>query len=206
LELGKTVLWRNNVERRLARNLDQAEAQAAAERPDVILVDGRLDEAASLVKGLRHHPVTRTVSIVAIGNDDLGSSDLELLQNGANAILHLPSNPEWDDRLYRLIHVPVRRSTRFNVHLQMDAWFGPEGATFPGQALNLSVNGMLFTVERVFRVGDDVHFAFQLPELPGIIEGSGTVTRLAGARQYGLELTHVKGDGRQRIRAFVEGG
>jgi hypothetical protein len=32
------------------------------------------------------------------------------------------------------------------------------------------------------------------------------VVRLAGARQYGLELTHVKGDGRQRIRAFVEGG
>ena len=28
----------------------------------------------------------------------------------------------------------------------------------------------------------------------------------AHARQYGLEMTHVKADGRQRIRAFVEGG
>jgi hypothetical protein len=55
-------------------------------------------------------------------------------------------------------------------------------------------------------VGDDIHFVFQLPNLPGLVEGSGTVARLAGARQYGLELTHVKGDGRQRIRAFVEGG
>jgi CheY-like chemotaxis protein len=200
------VLWRNNVDRRRAASLDEARTQAAAERPDVILVDGRMPDAALFVSGLRQEPATRTVSIVAIGNDDLGTSDLDLLQCGANAILHLPSDPEWDDRLYRLIHVPVRRATRFKVHLQMDAWFGPEGASFVGQALNLSVNGMLFSTDRTLRVGDDVHFAFQLPDIQGIVEGSGTVTRLAGAHQYGLEMTHVKGDGRQRIRAFVEGG
>jgi DNA-binding response OmpR family regulator len=200
------VLWRNNVDRRMARDLEEARVQAAAERPDVILIDGRVPDAASFVSALRHDPATRTVSIVAIGSDELGSSDLELLQSGANAILHLPSNPDWDDRLYRLIHVPIRRSTRFEVYLQVDAGFGPEGTSFAGQALNLSVNGMLFTVDRLLRVGDDLHFAFQLPETAGIIQGSGTVTRLAGARQYGLEMTHVKGDGRQRIRTFVEGG
>ena len=206
MELGETVLWRNNVDRRQAGTLEEAEAHAAAERPDLIVVDGRMPEAAAFVIGLRSQPATHTVSIVAIGHDDLGSSDLELLQSGANAILHLPSNPEWDDRLYRLIHVPVRRATRFKVHLQMDAWFGPEGASFAGQGLNLSVSGMLLAVDRLLQVGDDLHFAFQLPNLPGIIEGSGTVARLAGAKEYGLELTHVKGDGRQRIRTFVEGG
>ena len=200
------MLWRNNVDRRMARNLAEARTQAAAERPDVILIDGRMKDAAAFVIALRHDAVTRTVSIVAIGSDELGSSDLELLQGGANAILHLPSNPEWDDRLYRLIHVPVRRSTRFEVHLQVDAGFGPEGAIFAGQALNLSVSGMLFTVDRLLRVGDDLHFAFQLPQVVGIVEGSGTVMRLAGARQYGLELSHVKGDGRHRIRTYVEGG
>jgi CheY-like chemotaxis protein len=192
------------VQRRRAASLEVAQAQVALERPDVILVDGRMPEAASFVEGLRHHPPTRAVSIVAIGSDELGGSDLELLQSGANAILHLPPNPEWDDRLYRLIHVPVRRSTRFGVHLEVDAGFGPEGGSFPGQALNLSVNGMLIAVDRLLRVGDDLHFAFLLPPLPGLIEGTGTVTRLAGAKHYGLELTHVKGDGRQRIRAFVE--
>jgi PilZ domain len=158
------------------------------------------------VSGLRHDPATHTVSIVAIGSDELGGSDLELLQCGANAILHLPSDPDWDDRLYRLIHVPVRRSTRFGVHVEVDAGFGPEGGSLQGQAFNLSVNGMLIAVDRPLRVGDDLHFAFLLPPHPEAIEGTGTVTRLAGARHYGLELTHVKGDGRQRIRAFVEGG
>ncbi len=200
------MLWRSNVDRRQARSLEEARAQAAAERPDLILVDGRMPQAVSFVSALRHDPATRTVSLVAIGGDDLGASDLELLQSGVNAILHLPSNPDWDDRLYRLIHVPVRRATRFEVHLQVDAGFGPEGSTFTGQALNLSVNGMLISVERSLRVGDDLHFAFQLPQAAGFIEGSGTVTRSAGARQYGMEMTHVKGDGRHRIRTFVEGG
>jgi CheY-like chemotaxis protein len=203
--LRHTVLWRSNVSRREASTSEEALAQASAERPDVILVDGRMPGAASLVSRLRHDPVTRTVSIVAIGCDELGASDLDLLDSGANAILRLPSNPDWDDRLYRLIHVPLRRAARFDVHLQIDAGFGPEGESFEGHGINLSVNGMLFDTERRLQVGDDLYFAFQLPGTPGLIEGSGTVTRLAGARQYGLELTHVKGDGRQRIRAFVEG-
>ena len=194
------------MDRREASTLDEAHAQAAAERPDVIVVDGRMPEAAAFVSRLRRDPATRTVSIVAIGSDELGSSDLDLLESGVNAILRLPSNPEWDDRLYRLIHVPLRRAARFDVHLQVDAGFGPEGESVRGRGLNLSVNGMLFEIERKLHVGDDLYFAFHLPGVSGIVEGSGTVTRLAGAHQYGLELTHVKGDGRQRIRAFVEGG
>jgi CheY-like chemotaxis protein len=185
---------------------EEAQAQALAERPDVILVDGRMAEAASFVSRLRRDPATRTVSIVAIGSDELGTSDLDLLESGANAILRLPSNPEWDDRLYRLIHVPLRRATRFEIHLQVDAGFGPEGESFRGYCINLSVNGMLLETERRLRVGDDLYFALQLPAVSGFVEGSGTVSRLAGAHQYGLELTHVKGDGRQRIRTFVEGG
>jgi DNA-binding response OmpR family regulator len=198
-------LWRSNVSRREASTPDEAHAQAVAERPDVILVDGRMAGAASLVGRLRHDAATHTVSIVAIGSDELGASDLDLLESGANAILRLPSNPEWDDRLYRLIHVPLRRAARFEIQLQVDAGFGPEGESFRGQGVNLSVNGMLLESERRLHVGDDLSFAFQLPGVSGVVEGTGTVARLAGAHQYGLELTHVKGDGRQRIRAFVEG-
>jgi hypothetical protein len=65
---------------------------------------------------------------------------------------------------------------------------------------------MLVDTERALALGDDVHFAFQLPGSPGILEGSGTIMRTEGRRHYGVELGHVKGDGRQRIRFYVEGG
>jgi hypothetical protein len=165
-----------------------------------------MEGAASFVSRLRHDPATHAISIVAIGCDELGASDLDLLESGANAILRLPPTSDWDDRLYRLIHVPMRRSVRFEVRFQVDGGFGPEGETFQGYGENLSVNGLLFETERRLAVGDDLYFAFQLQGVAGVIEGTGTVARLAGPRRYGLELTHVQGDGRQSIRAFVEGG
>ena len=48
-ELGETVLWRRNVERRLARTLDDALRYAATERPDIIVVDHELPGAAAVV-------------------------------------------------------------------------------------------------------------------------------------------------------------
>ena len=37
--------------------------------------------------------------------------------------------------------------------------------------------------------------------------GTGTVVRQAdGSNQFGIELTHVQGDGRVRIKSFVESG
>jgi hypothetical protein len=54
-------------------------------------------------------------------------------------------------------------------------------------------------------VGDDVHFAFGIPDRPGLVIGEGTVIRQVEQDQYGLELTQVEGEGRHAIRHFVEG-
>lgn len=203
-DLDGTVLWRNNIERRIARNFEEARAQAAAARPNIIAVDHRLPEAAALVGQLREDPLTRHISIVALAQGDFEGPELEMLQAGANAILRLPASPDWDDRLYRLIHVPVRKEIRFGVYLQVTAAFGPAAEPFPAQALNLSVNGMLIESNWPLGVGDDVSFGFQIPGYSGIINGAGTIVRRAG-NHYGLELTHVHGDGRKHIREFVEG-
>jgi len=54
-------------------------------------------------------------------------------------------------------------------------------------------------------VGDDVQFAFRLPDSEAVVAGSGTVVREAGPpNQFGVELTHVEGDGRVRIKRYVE--
>ncbi len=205
-ELQQTVLCRRNVERHLARNIAQARTQAAAAKPDIIVIDQALTEASRLVSELRDDPQTRKVSIAVLARGDFDASDVELLQAGANAILRLPPGPEWDDRLFRLIHVPVRKEARLPIHLQITAAFGGVGDSFPALILNLSIHGMLLLCSRPMRVGDDVHFAFQIPNRPGLIIGTGTVVRQVEEDQYGIELTHVDGDGRHLIRSFVEAG
>jgi len=203
-ELRETVLYRRNVDRRMAHNVAQARVQAAASLPDIIVVDHQLPEATRLVSELRDDPITRRVSIAVLARGDFDTADVALLQAGANAILRLPPGPDWDDRLSRLIHVPVRREARLPIHLQIAATFGSWSDTFPAVLVNLSIHGMLLLCTRPLQVGDDVHFAFQLPHQRGLVNGIGTVIRQVGSERYGVELTQVEGDGRRHIRTFVE--
>ena len=121
-----------------------------------------------------------------------------------NAVLRLPPSGDWDDRLFRLMHVPVRREVRVPVRLQLDLGFGAHGEQFKGVALNLSVNGMLVETNRPLQVGDDLIFTLELPN--GAVTGTATVVRHAAASgQYGIELATVKGDGRVKLKAWVDG-
>jgi DNA-binding response OmpR family regulator len=204
-ELAETVLWRQNVERYMAASLEQARHVASGGRPDILIVDERMPNVAALVAQLRQDPLTRGISIVALARGDFEPSEVAVLEAGANAILRLPPGPDWDDRLERLIHVPLRRAARFDVHVQIDSRLEVAGRIFPVIALNLSVNGMLVESGQGLRVGDDVQFAFRLPRSDYVVAGMGTVVREAGPPgQFGVELTHVQGDGRVRIKQYVE--
>jgi DNA-binding response OmpR family regulator len=205
-ELATTALWRKNVERYPVASLQEARTVAEGGRPDIVVVDERVQDAVRVIGLLRQEPQTRGVSIVVLARGDFDTSELGLLEAGANAILRLPPGPDWDDRLERLLHVPLRRASRFAVHVQNDSALEVAGQIVPATAVNLSVNGMLVESSHKFGIGDDVQFAFHLPEVGGVVAGSGTVVRHTGSPgQFGLELTHVEGDGRVRIKQFVEG-
>jgi CheY-like chemotaxis protein len=203
-ELGSTMLYRSNLRRHEARSHEQAMAAAKRLAPDIVLVDRDLPGAAELVRALREDASTRRLSVVALARGEFASSELGLLEAGANAVLRLPPSGDWDDRLFRLMHVPVRREVRVPVHLQIDLGFGARSERFSGVALNLSVNGMLVETAHPLRVGDDLVFTLELPN--GQVNGTATVVRLAsGPGQYGVELATVKGDGRVKLKAWVDG-
>jgi PilZ domain len=204
-ELGDTVLFRSNVERVRVSGVDDVRRLAGEGRLDVVVVDPAFPDAARLVATLRQDPVTRSTAIVALGRWELGFEQLGLLDVGANAILPLPPGRDWDDRLVRLIHVPVRRAARFPVDMAIQGGL-KGGVTFTARALNLSVHGLLLECSQPLEVGEDLRFSFLLPGVNAVICGTGTVIRAAGVDKFGVELTHVDGDGRVRIKRFVETG
>jgi hypothetical protein len=140
---------------------------------------------------------------VALGRSDFGFDHLDLLEAGANAILPLPPGHDWDDRLMRLIHVPVRRATRFPVDIAIEGGL-QSGLAFRGRALNLSVHGLLLECRHPLQVGEDLRISFEMPGVQGPVSGTGTVVRVASAHHFGVELTHVDGEGRVRIKRYVE--
>ena len=75
-----------------------------------------------------------------------------------------------------------------------------------GRAVNLSVHGLLLECLHSLQVGEDLRLSFTLPGEPGAVRGTGTVVRVAPGECFGVELTHVEGDGRVRIKTYVETG
>ena len=205
-ELGATMLYRSNVERHAARTADEAKAAARRLQPAIVLVDRDLAGAVELIKSLRDDAATRRLSVVALARGEFASSELALLEAGVNAVLRLPPSGDWDDRLFRLMHVPVRREVRVPVRLQLDLGFGAQGEHFAALALNLSVNGMLVETNHPLQVGEDLAFTLELPDGRGTVVGTATVVRHASASaQFGVEMATVKGDGRVKLKAWVDG-
>jgi CheY-like chemotaxis protein len=204
-ELSGTLLYRSNVERLAATGYADVRQLAQEGRPDVVVVDSALPGAATLVASLRQDPCTRRVAIVALARSEFSFGHLDLLDAGANAILPLPPGADWDDRLMRLVHVPVRKATRLAVAIAVEGGMRG-GLRFSGRALNLSVNGVLLECAQALEVGDDLRLLFQLPSEFGAVSATGTVVRLRPPRHYGIEITYVEGDGRVRIKRYVESG
>jgi hypothetical protein len=202
-ELGGTVLFRRNVERLRASRTEDVLRSADAGRLDLVVVDSALPGAAGVVGTLRQDPLTRATAIVVLGRSEFGFGHLDLLEAGANTILPLPPDRDWDDRLMRLIHVPVRKTARFPVDLTIDGGL-QGGLSFAGRAVNLSVHGLLLECLHPLQVGEDLRLSFALPGGRGGVRGTGTVVRVADEQRFGIEFTHVEGDGRVLIKRYVE--
>ena len=106
--LRSTCLWGAGIERHQAARAEEARALASSVHPRLVLVDRDLPGAVDLVKALRHDASTRQLSIAIVVRGQFAPTEVDLLEAGANAILRFPTTSDWDDRLTRLLHVPVR--------------------------------------------------------------------------------------------------
>jgi hypothetical protein len=203
-ELGHTLLWRSDVERHVVGRMEEARMMALAARPSLVVVDRDLPWAGRLISALREDSSTRNLSIVVVARGDFDPGEVELLESGANAILRLPLEFEGDERLERLLHVPVRKEARFSVSFRVDTYAADAGRPEPALALNLSQSGMLMEATGDLHVGEPIQMEFPLGEEPPPVQTQGRVVRVAAPSQYGIEFTDVDADVSTRIRHFIE--
>jgi CheY-like chemotaxis protein len=200
-EFQGTMLSRQDVELHHAATLDQARRLAASLQFHLVLVDRDLEGSEALVQALRQEAPTRSCSIVGIARGDFDTKDAELLEAGANALLRLPAEPNWDERLKRLVSVPGRRDVRLPVRLEVVGNWGQQPIL--ALALNLSLHGMLAEAHSELEVGDELTVRFDLPTSDSPISGIGRVVRKASLSRVGLEFLELRGESPQALGAFL---
>jgi CheY-like chemotaxis protein len=205
-ELSQTVLSREGVLRHTVSSAEDVLKKAIELKPDIVLLDRDVPGAERLVVSLRREPSTRRTSIVVVARGELDPVEVELLEAGANGILRLPVAPDWDERIERLMLVPVRREVRLSVGFEVEARTGSAIESASATALNVSISGMLIDSTFPLHIGDDLDFAFQLPGSAVTIRGCGRVVRQAGRTQFGVEFYGIEGEGRDLIAAWVASG
>ena len=198
-EVAPTLVGRGDVGRFVAARLEDALLLARTTTPQVILVDRDLPWSRELIHELREGPVTRHLSVAIVARGDFDSSDLELLDSGANAILRLPPSADWDERLSRLFAVPVRQEARVPVRIVVDR-IGDTDET--AEVVNLSAKGMLLQTELPLQPHQDLDFSFRLPDGQRVT-GRGRVVRTASPGQYGIDFLRIDDASREAIRQFV---
>jgi hypothetical protein len=198
-DLGKTLLWRRDVNRQVVTALGAARA-AIRERPSLVLLERDVPWAAEFIREVREDDATKATSIAVSAPGEVDPVEMDLLASGANAVLRLPVTRDWDKRLARLLQVPPRQAVRVPVFVEVEA----EGATRTtlGTSVNLSESGVLIQAQAL-DLGSELAFAFRLPGAAEPVRGRARVVRMAADDGFGLEFSEISGESLQVIRAFV---
>ena len=201
-DLRGTLLWRDGIERQVVAKMEEALMLAVAARPRLVVVDRDLPWAARIVSALRGDPTTRGISLAVIARGDFDPAEIELLECGANAILRLPAGPEWNDRLQRLLDVPVRKETRFPVSFEVQAASNGSGAA-NARALNLSASGMLLETAAAVGLQEELRLQFRLPADSTPVRVAGQVVRVASPSRFGVEFRRLAPEEARRIQGYL---
>ncbi len=209
-ELGRTVLWRDGIERLFAPSATPALEIARSEDPRLVVVDGAdADAALDLIGRLRGGDGTRACSIVVVSRSPALADADALRHAGANLVLAGEADPAlWDSRLDELLDVPKRLDARIRVRFEVWSRFDAADAPIEAVALNISLRGLLLETDEPLDIGTNLDLRFQLPGEDDELRAVGRVVREAepapdGRCRAGIELMILRGDARERLRAFT---
>jgi len=195
-ELLATIIGRQAIELYRAERFQDTRLLTATLDPRLIFIDRDLPKAREFIERLRQDPATRQRSLAVLARGAFEPIELELVETGANGIFRLPPDAGWDERISRLLAVPVRHDARLMVRLAVAT--EPETA---GAVLNLSSGGMRLATQNELHVHDEIGFSFRLPD-GSAVAGRGRIVREAAPTEYGVEFVDLDPNGREAIRQF----
>ena len=185
----------------------EAAGHLCKEKFDVVLVGLRMPvlDGIGLTRQVRDSSFNRMTPVIVVSEDQQTAAVSQAFEAGANFFLYKPVDKK---RLLQLIRATQgsienerrrfrRVACRLKVRLTCDT------AEVIGETLDVSLDGMLVKSAKTVPARSSVSVALYLSSDAKPIAGMGTITRVIGADQMGIHLTHMSGDESARLQDFL---
>jgi DNA-binding response OmpR family regulator len=147
----------------------------------------------------------RTTPIILISDDQRPSAMSVGFEAGASFFLYKPIDK---DRLLKLIRAAQgaaeygrRRTRRVALHSKVRVVQGRE--ELEGETIDISLNGMLIKAPRTLAAGSRVRLSLELSPQMRPIQGTGSITRVLGGTQMGIQLDELSVGESERLQEFL---
>jgi len=176
-------------------------------RFDLVFLDFHMTspDGVELARQVRQSRPNRTSTIVLVSDDQRPSALTVGFEAGASLFLYKPIDRDRLARLVRatqgLIEQEKRRMRRVPVKQKVMIRFG--GQDVEAETVDMSLNGVLVKAHRAFAPGSTVRLSMQLGKETRPMTGVGSVVRIIGSDQMGIQFDRLSVADSERLQGFL---
>ncbi len=206
-ELLERVLVGAGVEPVTVNNGAEALGTLRHSRFVMLFLDYRMafPDGLELTRQARDSTFNRRTPIVLISDDQHPTAMHRGFEAGASFFLYKPLDK---DRVVRLLRATQgamqqaeRRTRRVALHSKVMLRY--RGQEIEGETLDVSMEGLLIKSQRTIPIGSSVDVSLHLNHTMSPILGAGSVVRLDGHDNIGVQLGRLKISESQRLQDFL---
>jgi DNA-binding response OmpR family regulator len=174
---------------------------------DMVFLDLHMaaPDGIELARQIRHSQWNRTTPVILISDDQRPSAMSVGFEAGASFFLYKPIDREPLLKLIRATRGATEYWTRRTrrVALQSKVRLRHGADDLEGETVDVSLSGFLVKAGRTLPTGSSVHVTLDLAPQMRPVVGAGSVVRVLGGNQMGIQLNHLTVAESERLQEFL---